>query len=72
MRDRAMALPQGWAEGQLRDGDQIPSWAAVSVNSALCCGVMDAAGGESRPNEPLTRAEAVQMIYKALSLEENK
>lgn len=70
--DRAMSLPQGWAEEQLLDGDQIPSWAAVSVNSALCCGVMDAAGGQSRPNDPLTRSEAVQMLYRALSLQEKE
>ena len=60
------------AEEQLLDGDQIPSWAAVSVNSALCCGVMDAVGGQSRPNDPLTRAEAVQMLYRALSLNEKE
>lgn len=64
--DRAMELPQGWADQQLLDQDQIPDWAAVSVNTAVSCGVLDTVGGQSRPNDPLTRAEAVQMLYRAM------
>lgn len=64
--DRAMELPQGWADQQLLDQQQIPDWAVGSVNTAASCGVLDTAGGQSRPNDLLTRSEAVQMLYRAM------
>lgn len=52
-----------------RDGDQLAGWSRSSVALLLARGVMQGdASGNFRPSDPLTRAEAVVAIQKALAV----
>ena len=53
------------------DGGEIPQWAAQAVIlNATNAGILDTQNGQVRPNDTLTRAEAVQMVYRAFPQEE--
>ncbi|MBP2018587.1 putative YkwD family protein [Symbiobacterium terraclitae] len=62
----ARAAPAGYA-----DQAQIPAWAAADVAFTSQAGIFrgDAATGAFRPNDQITRAEAVTAILRAFSLE---
>ena len=46
----------------------MPQWAAQAVQDALQAGILQTTDGAVRPNDNLTRSEAVQMVYKAMDL----
>ena len=67
--DRAMDVPAGVnLPMDLKDAAQVPQWAAQAVQDALQAGILQTTGGNVRPNDNLKRSEAVQMVYKAMSL----
>ena len=69
--DRAAQLPADQlTEEVFADGGEIPQWAAQAVINATNAGILDTQNGQVRPNDTLTRAEAVQMVYRAFPQEE--
>lgn len=67
--DRALDVPAGVnLPMDLKDAAQVPQWAAQAVQDALQAGILQTTDGNARPNDNLTRSEAVQMVYKAMDL----
>ena len=67
--DRALDVPAGVnLPMDLKDAAQVPQWAAQAVQDALQAGILQTTDGAVRPNDNLTRSEAVQMVYKAMDL----
>lgn len=64
---RAMQIPAQRTQTTFTDLASVPTWAIQPVVDLACTGALPVAQNELRPEEALTRAEAMQMIYRVLS-----
>ncbi len=61
-------LLSGQAGSGFADADQISAWAKDSVAAAGAAGLLQGRGdGQFAPQEQLTRAESVQVLYNLLN-----
>lgn len=70
--DRAAQLPPDQLTSTVfTDSGEIPAWATQAVINTANAGILNTSNtGAVRPNDPLTRAEAVRMVYRALTDDE--
>lgn len=58
--------PKGYPEAELTsfsDADQVPAWAEPHIRALAAQGVVSGSGGQLRPLDPITRAEAAKLLY---------
>jgi hypothetical protein len=60
------------AAASFTDSSSIASWAKAAVDAAVANGILQgyASGANFKPNQPLTRAEAVVVLYRSVTVKE--
>ncbi|WP_141502517.1 YDG domain-containing protein [Paenibacillus luteus] len=71
--DRLLSLTKtDNAAASFTDSSSIASWAKAAVDAAVANGILQgyASGANFKPNQPLTRAEAVVVLYRSVTVKE--
>lgn len=71
--DRLLSLTKTASEAaSFTDSSSIASWAKASVDAAVANGILQgyANSANFKPNQPLTRAEAVVVLYRSVTVKE--
>ncbi|OMF37787.1 hypothetical protein BK133_04450 [Paenibacillus sp. FSL H8-0548] len=72
--DRLLSLTKtDSAAASFTDSSSIASWAKEAVDAAVANGILQgyANGANFKPNQPLTRAEAVVVLYRSVTVKES-